>query len=95
MGAASRLGFARGAVVAVITVPFFLWNPREFFRAVAYWQLIQPFRVDALSYLTFIYNRNGHHVPPLLTPFLAIIPAAGLAVWRAARTPPGLPPRSR
>jgi hypothetical protein len=78
-----------GTVVAVITVPFFLWNPRDFVRAVAYWQLIQPFRVDALSYLVWIYHHNGHHRPPIWTPFVAIIPAAGLAVWRGARTPAG------
>jgi hypothetical protein len=78
-----------GAVVAVITVPFFLWDPREFARAVGYWQLIQPFRVDALSYLVVIYHRNGHHPPPIWTPFLAIIPAAALAVWRGARSPTG------
>jgi hypothetical protein len=78
-----------GLVVAVITVPFFVWGPTDFLRAVAYWQLIQPFRADALSYLVWIYHHNGHVRPPIWTPFVAIVPAAALAVWRGARTPAG------
>jgi hypothetical protein len=78
-----------GLVVAAITTPFFVWNPREFIRAVVLWQLVQPFREDALSYLVLIYRHNGFHRPPIWTPFIAIIPAAGLAVWRGARSPAG------
>jgi hypothetical protein len=47
------------AVAAVVTLPFFFWNPRQFFRAVVAWQLIQPFRADALSYLVW-WARTYH-----------------------------------
>jgi hypothetical protein len=88
-------------VAAVITLPFFLWNPRQFFRAVVSWQLVQPFRADALSYLVW-WARTFHPEaidqrrlavpgwrPPLITPLLAVAPAAALALWRCARTPAG------
>ncbi|MDP9174578.1 MAG: hypothetical protein M3O30_12025 [Planctomycetota bacterium] len=81
--------FRAGMVVAVITVPFFLWNPHEFIRAVVLWQLVQPFRLDALSYLVFVYHHNGHHRLPVWTPLLAVIPAMGIACWRLRRSPAG------
>jgi hypothetical protein len=84
-----RMLWRAGAVVAVITIPFFMWNPWEFTRAVVLWQLVQPFRADALSFLVLIYNHNGFHRPPIWTPFVVIIPAALLAVWRGARSPAG------
>jgi hypothetical protein len=78
-----------GLVATVITLPFFLWNPWEFIRAIVLWQLVQPFRMDALSYLVWIYHHNGGHRPPIWTPFVAVIPAMILGVWRAARSPAG------
>jgi hypothetical protein len=89
------------ATAAVIALPFFFWNPRQFFRATVIWQLVQPFRADALSYLVW-WARTFHPEavdiqraavtgwrPPLITPLLAVAPAAALAVWRCARTPAG------
>jgi hypothetical protein len=89
------------AVAAVVTLPFFFWNPRQFFRAVVAWQLIQPFRADALSYLVW-WARTYHADaidrswvavpgwrPPLITPILAVAPAIVMALWRCARTPAG------
>ncbi len=78
-----------GLVVAAITLPFFAWNPHEFIRAVMQWQLVQPFRVDALSYLAWIYNLTGGHKAPMWTPFLVVIPAVIVAVRRCSRTPAG------
>jgi hypothetical protein len=81
---------AKGAAVALaITLPFFLWNPRAFYRAVVVFQFLQPFRLDALSYLVWI-----HHNYPQLTiarwvPFLSILPAIAFALWRCPRTPAG------
>jgi hypothetical protein len=74
-------------VVAVINVPFFFWNPRAFYRAVVLYQLIQPFRPDALSYTARFYLRSGFKLPiwMLLVVFLPI--AEGLR--RAARSPAG------
>ena len=76
-----------GLVVAAVTLPFVAWNPREFIRAVALWQLVQPFRTDALSYLVWIYNHYGGLKAPLWTPFLFVIPAIVLrfGAARAAR----------
>jgi hypothetical protein len=78
-----------GLVVAAITVPFFLWNPHEFIRSVVLWQLVQPFRRDALSYLVFFYRHNGQRILPVWTPFLAVIPAMRLSAWRFRRSPAG------
>ena len=81
---------AKAAALALaITLPFFLWNPRAFYRAVVAFQFLQPFRLDALSYLVWI-----HHNYPQLTierwaPFLSIVPAIAFALWRCARTPAG------
>ena len=78
-----------GLVVAAITLPFFAWNPREFIRNVVQWQFVQPFRTDALSYLVWLYKHNGGHWPPIWTPFLIVIPAILLAIWRCPRSPAG------
>jgi len=47
------LGQAAG-VALLITLPLALWNPAAFFRSVVFWQLVQPFRSDALSYLALV-----------------------------------------
>ena len=47
-----------GSAVAV-TLPFLLANPREFWRAVVEWQLIQPFRSDSVSLLALSVNQFG------------------------------------
>jgi hypothetical protein len=77
------------ALAAVITVPFFLWDPNGFLRAVLIWQTKQPFRADALSYISATME-NGQPVLPLWLN-LAVIPVAWVvAAWRAPRTPAGL-----
>jgi hypothetical protein len=81
---------AKAAVVALaITVPFLLWNPRAFYRAVAAFQFLQPFRLDALSFLVWIH----HNVPQLKierwAPFASILPVTAFALWRCARSPAG------
>jgi len=76
-------------VVAVTNVPFFVWNPHEFIRAVVQWQLVQPFRRDALSYLVWLYNHNGGAKAPMWTPFLIVIPAIIFAIKRCSHTPAG------
>jgi hypothetical protein len=78
-----------GIVAAAVTLPLFLWNPHEFVRAVVLWQLVQPFRPDALSYLVSLYQLNGGHVPPICTPFVVVIPIIILALRRFPRTPAG------
>jgi hypothetical protein len=77
------------ALAAVITVPFFLWEPNGFLRAVLIWQTKQPFRMDALSYISAT-AKDGVPVLPLWLN-IAVLPVAwAIAAWRAPRTPAGL-----
>jgi hypothetical protein len=78
-----------GLVAAAVTVPFLAWNPHEFIRSIVVWQLVQPFRADALSYLVWIYNHDGGQKLPIWIPFLVVIPAILLALRRCARSPAG------
>jgi hypothetical protein len=78
-----------GLVAAAVTVPFFAWNPHEFIRSIVLWQLVQPFRADALSYLVWIYNHDGGQKLPIWIPFLVVIPAIILVLRRCARSPAG------
>jgi hypothetical protein len=73
---------------AVVTVPFFLWNPAAFWASVVTLQFHQPFRTDALSVLSW-WAARGHDQPPALVAFLAAGLASGLALWRLPRTPAG------
>jgi hypothetical protein len=79
-----------GLVALVITAPFFLWNPVEFYRAVVLWQLLQPMRQDALSFLVW-FHENHPRIPiaPSLTPFIAVVPAIAFVLRRCPRTPAG------
>lgn len=81
------LGIALG-VAALITLPFFLWNPYEFWRSVVEWQFIQPFRHDALSFAALSHAVTGTAFPVYL-PFLASAASLVLALWKSARSPAG------
>ena len=83
-----RLLWQVGLVGAVVTLPLMLWNIPAFIRDVVTWQLIQPFRLDALSYLVW-FVREGGSRPPIWIPLAVVIPAAALALWRSSRTPAG------
>ena len=77
------------AVAAVLTVPFFLWDPNGFLRSVLIWQTKQPFRGDALSYVAAT-AQNGQPTLPLWLN-IAVLPIGwAIAAWRAPRTPAGL-----
>jgi len=78
-----------GILVAVINLPFLLWNVREFTRGVVLLQFVQPFRTDALSYLVWLYSRTGGVKPPIWIPLLVVIPVTALALWRGTRSPAG------
>jgi uncharacterized membrane protein len=44
------------AVAAVVTLPFFLWNPQAFWRSVVVFQFLQPLREDSLSHVVWIHK---------------------------------------
>jgi hypothetical protein len=73
---------------AALTLPFVLWNPAAFWTSVVALQFHQPFRLDALSYLSW-WTLRGHPQPPELTSFVAAAIASAIALWRLPRTPAG------
>jgi hypothetical protein len=77
------------AIGAVVTVPFFLWGPKDFWHDVVALQVLQPFRTDALSYLAWSAARPGGTAWPTSLAFVAAIVGGGLGLWRQARTPGG------
>jgi hypothetical protein len=81
---------AKAAAVALaITLPFFLWNPRAFYRAVVAFQFLQPFRLDALSFLVWIHRNFPQVKIEQWAPFASIVPATAFALRRCARSPAG------
>ena len=80
------------ALAAMITLPFFLWGPWDFWHSVVLMQIRQPFRADALSYLVW-YSRLVGHVPAdwmnWLVPLLVLIAVTIFAVYRSPHTPAG------
>ncbi len=52
-----------GGAMAVM-LPFFFWNPRGFFNSVVMFQLVSPFREDALSWLAAVAWFGGPRLPP-------------------------------
>lgn len=76
------------AVAAVVTLPFAVLNPSAFVADLIGFQLRQPFRREALSYLAWWFSRTGEQ-PPTWLGFGAVLPTIGLALWRAPRTPAG------
>ncbi len=79
----------KAAVVgAVITLPFFFWNPTAFWKSVVTLQFHQPFRPDALSALAW-WTSQGHQPPSSAIPFAVAALTSGLAIWRLPRTAAG------
>ncbi|MFT3784537.1 MAG: hypothetical protein QM770_00035 [Tepidisphaeraceae bacterium] len=77
------------AVAAIVTLPFLLWGPTSFVRSVAVWQLIQPFRPDALSYPALWFAKTNIQ-PPVILAFIAMAMGLGFGVWKSPRTLGGL-----
>lgn len=82
------LAWKAGAVGAAVTLPFVFWDVGAYVRDVVTLQLHQPFRADALSYLSWYAQAQGAP-PPLGLAFVGVAVAVGLALWRARRTPAG------
>lgn len=70
-----------GITAAVVTLPLALWDIRAFLHSAVLLQLRQPFRMDALSFLSAWANA-GHPQPPAAIAFVALAAAGGLALWR-------------
>jgi hypothetical protein len=76
-------GIAVG-VGALVTVPFFLWNPGAFWFSVVKLQTIQPFRTESMSFLAW-WVQQGHEKPSTAWAFLLAALVVGLGVWRLPR----------
>ncbi len=74
-GLGRALGWAAAAFAAVV-LPFVVWDPTAFWRGVVVWQLHQPFRMDALSWLAAAARLLGRAEVTVAPAFIA----AGLAL---------------
>ena len=75
------------AVAGAIALPFFFWSPRAFLHSVVEFQLKQPFRTDALSYLSEWAARYGTHLPSwigFVAALLALVFVLRLGHWSPA-----------
>ncbi|WP_224364660.1 hypothetical protein [Hyalangium versicolor] len=77
-----------GVTAVVVSLPLIALNPKAFLWSVAELQFHQPFRTDALSYLSWWVSK-GHPQPPVWIAFAGTGVAIALALWRAPRTPAG------
>jgi hypothetical protein len=64
-------------VAALVTIPFWLWDPAAFWRSVVWFRFMQPRSMDALSHLTWMHAR----LPWI--PFLSAVPIAALVTTTA------------
>jgi hypothetical protein len=78
------------ATAAAVTLPGVLMHPRAFIASVIMWQIHQPFRPDALSFLAAASNRLGPHWQlPAWIGFAVLIAVAALALSRVRPSPAG------
>jgi hypothetical protein len=75
------------ALATVLTLPVFLWNVQGFFNDVVWFQVLQPFRLDSLSYPALMV-RNGFWFPTWLGFVIAIVIGI-VCLRRTPRTPSG------
>ncbi len=80
-----------GASAAVVTLPFFLWDPGGFWRSVVALQVREPLRVDSLGVLTGLSPAFFDLAPAAVVAVGLAALAAGYAVAlvRIPRTPAG------
>ncbi|MEO8875238.1 MAG: hypothetical protein ABI461_06615 [Polyangiaceae bacterium] len=82
--------FIGKAVLAgtLVTLPFVLWNPQEFYHSVVELQFYQPFRDDALSLLAWYKHSHGV-TPPVSLAFVGALVGCGIALLRLPRSAAG------
>ncbi|MGH7178208.1 MAG: hypothetical protein ACREJC_12575, partial [Tepidisphaeraceae bacterium] len=73
---------------AVVTLPLVLWDFKAFWHSAVMLQFHQPFRYDALSFLSW-GQTPASPVPGSWVAFAAMIVAAGLCLWRCERNAGG------
>lgn len=83
----ARMAGTAALVVAVVTLPFVLWDPPAFWRSVVEFQFLQPRRADSLSHL--VWMRSLLPGTPLLAllPFATLAAAMALVLRRPLRSP--------
>ncbi|HXX65799.1 MAG TPA: hypothetical protein VEK07_01375 [Polyangiaceae bacterium] len=85
----TRMFVLKVALTAVVvTLPLALWNPRAFWFDNVGFQLQQPMRADALSYLVW-FSRDRASPYPVWASFLVTGMVTALGLWRLPRTPAG------
>lgn len=80
-----RLLAQSAAVAALVTIPFALWNWHDFWRDVVMFQIIQPFRPDALSVSVFAVRLGLPQIPQSLV----ILAVFAVIAWCLRVTRPG------
>jgi hypothetical protein len=85
--AAANLLFRALAVAALVTLPFFAWNPRGFVNDLVLFQIRQPLRLDSLSWLP-LARLAGWPLPAWSCFALLGLVVAAAALW-SPRTPAG------
>lgn len=76
------LFLAKAAIPAVlVTLPFVLWNPGEFWFSVVKLQTLQPFRADSLSVMAKIFKLTGT-TPASWWAFVVATVVLSLSLWR-------------
>jgi hypothetical protein len=65
------------ALAAVVSAPLALWDVQSFWRSVVLFQLRQPFRIDALSYLAMLKKLSGVE----LSSGIGFVGAGLVAAW--------------
>jgi hypothetical protein len=82
-----RLVMVGLAVAAVVTAPFFLWNPQAFWRSVVVFQFLQPFRAESLSHLVWIHKYFPGLPGQQLMSFVVLAAMLAVLWWRRQPTP--------
>jgi hypothetical protein len=88
LGASVRTVLKAAALAVALTLPMFVWNPSAFLKDLFWFQIRQPFRTDALSYLAWYAQRTGTQLGSWLG-FAAMLPALALGALRAPRSAGG------
>lgn len=76
-----RVAGVAAAVCAATYLPFLLWDSKALWRSMVTFQLVQPFRPDALSWPAAVVSWGG----PQLPPWPAFVAAAGVATVAVLR----------